>query len=71
MATKRTDTLHREPQEKTKENKYKLHWEKFLLNIRKTFFTVKTINHCNNCPRDVVECPSLEVFKMPLCCNGF
>ncbi|KAK4806817.1 hypothetical protein QYF61_005613 [Mycteria americana] len=43
---------------------YKLYGERFHLDIRKKFFTVRTINHWNNVPRDVVEFPSLEVFKI-------
>ncbi|KAK4823879.1 hypothetical protein QYF61_007827 [Mycteria americana] len=31
---------------------------------KKEIFTVRTINHWNNLPRDVVESSSLEVFKM-------
>ncbi|GAB0208708.1 hypothetical protein GRJ2_003336500 [Grus japonensis] len=51
--------------EKTRGNGYQLHGERFLLDIRQTiFFTARTINHWNNLPRDMVESPSLEVFKM-------
>lgn len=32
--------------------------------IRKKLFIVRTINHWNSLPRDVVEFTSLEVFKM-------
>jgi len=52
--------------EETRGNGYKLQWERFHLRIRKTFLTVRAINHWNNLPRDVVESPSLEVFRMRL-----
>lgn len=50
--------------EKARGNGYKLHQEKCLLTIRENFFTMRTINHWNNLLRDIVESPSLEVFKM-------
>ena len=50
--------------EKTRGNWYKLHRKRFHLNIKKKLFTVRTINHWNNFPRDVVEFPLLEVLKM-------
>ncbi|KAK4825923.1 hypothetical protein QYF61_003418 [Mycteria americana] len=49
--------------EKTRDNRYNMHWERFHIDIRKKLFTVRTILHCNNLPRDVVETPSPEVFK--------
>lgn len=50
--------------EKTRGNRYKLHREKFYLNIRKIFFIIGTIIHWHNPVRDRVESPSLKVFKM-------
>lgn len=50
--------------EKRRSNGYKLQWERFHLDIRNTFFfTLTAINHWSNLSRDMVESPSLEVFK--------
>jgi len=39
---------------------------KFHLNMRKNFFPLRVTEPWNRLPRDLVESPSLEIFKMRL-----
>ncbi|KFV74567.1 hypothetical protein N308_00031, partial [Struthio camelus australis] len=47
-------------------NGHKLNHRKFHLNLRNNFFTVRVIEHWTRLPREVVESPSLEIFKSRL-----
>ncbi|KFW65607.1 hypothetical protein AS28_14964, partial [Pygoscelis adeliae] len=47
-------------------NGLKLKGGRFSLDIRKKFFTLRVVKHWHRLPREVVDAPSLETFKVRL-----
>ena len=52
--------------DRAKENGFKVKEGRFSLDIGKKFFTIRVVRHWHRLPREVVDIPSLETFKVRL-----
>ena len=54
------------PSHRTRGNEHKLKQRKFRLNMRNNFFTLRVTEPWNTLPKEVVDSPSLKIFKIRL-----
>lgn len=51
---------------RTRDNRHEMEEERFLLEIRKVFFSIRITRQWSRLPRKTVPSPSLEIFKIKL-----
>ena len=50
--------------DRTRGNSFKLKEERFRLDIRKKFITVRVVRHRNRLPSELVDAPSMKTFRV-------